>query len=115
MGLDQYVMKRRKDEAGTGRDEEVLYLRKENAIQGYFERQYGLDNMEEVLLIEDDVEALLEELKAENLEPTEGFFYGSQDPLTKEWYKYMTEQWEAVLRKIQNSSEDETFYYYSWY
>ncbi len=109
MGLDQYVNKRRKTE-----NSEVQYWRKENAIQGYFEDKFNIDNLGEVTLTNEIVDDLIKNLKAKTVEPVGGCFYGSTEPLEDEWYIDMINSWNNIRKQMNDEPESE-FYYTCWY
>jgi len=108
MGLDQNVYRRTE----KGEDEEVLYWRKFNALQGWFEDNYNQENCGDTDLTEDVIEALLKTIEDKELEPTVGFFYGSQEPATDEEYAELKEQFENILKQVK---EGYKFYYTCWY
>ena len=109
MGLDQNVYKREKADI-----EEIAYWRKENALQGWFEKNHRIENCGEVILTEEIVNKLLADIKAAKLEPAHGLWYGSQDELPEEWYRGMYEEWHSILGKMKLDSGYE-FYYTCWY
>jgi len=69
MGLDQSVYNK-------ATNEEVAYWRKNNQLQGWFEKNYGIENCEPLYLTIPMIDKLLEDID-EGLEMTEGFFYGT--------------------------------------
>ena len=109
MGLDIYVERRPRSES-----EEVAYWRKQNALQGWFEKNYNIENCGEVILTEEVVNKLLVDLENQILEPTEGFFYGSDKPLSDEWFKDMHKEWSDILSQIKMNPGYE-YYYTCWY
>ena len=81
MGLDQYAKTRNsKDESELG--DEIAYWRKHNALQGWMEKLWrnkggeGEFNCVEVVLTHEDLEELENDLVADNLPETNGFFFG---------------------------------------
>ena len=88
--------------------QQVAYWRKFNALHGYIVDNFanGEDICQEIWLDYDDIESILKALKDEEnqLEPTEGFFFGSQEK--DEWYKEdvknAIEVFESVLKDMDN-------------
>ena len=94
--------------------EEVAYWRKENALQGWFEEKYGIENLGKVVLTEELIDELLEDLKDHELKPTEGFFYGSNEDLDDEWFEVMIREWKNIKAQII-ANKDYEYYYTCWY
>lgn len=95
MGLDMYLILEDKETKVTI---EYAYYRKFNALQGYFERQFKLDNGGKVLLSQDnvhDIYILLNEIsyapeRASEMLPTfPGPFFGTYD-YDKLYYSYIS-------------------------
>jgi len=89
MGLDMTAYSRTKD----GREEELAYWRKHNALHGWMEALFrvkggtGMFNGEEVELDSEDLSMLETSVLANCLPVTQGFFFGgdtSDDPVYKE-------------------------------
>lgn len=113
MGLDQFIFKTSNVNDNDAPTQYVAYWRKENALQGWFERNFDLENCGKVELTSEVIDSLLIDLKNRALEPTSGFFYGSLDPLDDEWYDQMYKEWEDIKKQVENSNL--TFYYTCWY
>ena len=98
MGLDMYLIKRKKGEANWEKATDIGYWRKANQVMGFFERELdGLEDCETKVVSKDILEKLNDlciELLihhdadecAERLPTTEGFFYGSQAYNDSYWY-----------------------------
>ena len=86
--------------------QEVAYWRKFNALHGYIVDNFanGEDICQEIWLDYDDIESILKALKNEEnqLEPTEGFFFGSQEK--DEWYYEDVENAIKVFESILKDS-----------
>lgn len=73
--------------------EEVGYYRKFNALHGWLENEYrnngGTEkfNCVRINITLDILKKLKKVVKNKELIPTEGFFFGDQNPVTKEQYK----------------------------
>jgi hypothetical protein len=113
MGLDQYWLVKATKTIHTHR--------KFNALQGFMEKEWeaaGNDdnfNCQEFYITEEILDRLEAAIKADELEPTEGFFYGNTEK--NEWYfediKDLTETVIPDLRKRMEN--DENIYYSCWY
>ena len=119
MGLDSYAFA---VEKGTKFDdetsEEIWYWYKNNALHGWMQELYeekGGDDEEfncvPVHLEFQDLEKLREDILADKLKPTEGFFFGAQE--------YSAEQKEEDLHFVESAlkliSEGFDIYYSAWY
>ena len=91
MGLDQYAQSR----DSQGKDYEIAYWRKHNALQGWMENLWTLKtgkpanelNCQDLELTSEDLESLKSVVENGDLPETQGFFYGadsSQDETRKE-------------------------------
>lgn len=111
MGLDMYVERTLKQES-----EDVLYWRKENALQGWFEENYEIENCGKVILTKEVVDKLLTDLKEHTLKPTEGFFYGytKGQELSDTWYAERILEFTKLKQEIIDNPEYE-YYYTCWY
>ena len=87
MGLDMYFYVENRSEE-IREKEEFSYYRKFNALQGYFERNFQLENCGRILItkeIREDLLNIINEIledhnKAEELLPVQqGFFYGTYE------------------------------------
>ena len=84
MGLDQYAHTRLPKSLQVTKEEptELAYWRKHNALQGWMEKLWrnkggeGEFNCVEVVLTHGDLEELENDLVADNLPETNGFFFG---------------------------------------
>lgn len=92
-------------------DQELLYWRKFNPLQGWFEQHYDIDNCGAVNITTELLNRLEADMLAGNLHSTSGFFYGG------EW-----EQSEIIDRlnndlpvMRQALAEGERIYYTCWY
>ncbi|MFA7029618.1 MAG: hypothetical protein WC179_05045 [Candidatus Cloacimonadaceae bacterium] len=107
MGLDQYLNKRI-----DGEMEEVEYWRKNNQLQGWFERNYNQENCVPTPITKELVDKLLDDLETKNLPTTEGFFYGSFF-LEPDEYEELIDIFTKVRQDIiDNNAEYE---YNCWY
>lgn len=118
MGLDMYA---HAVEQGKELDLEqppFKYWRKNNALHGWMQELYeekGGDDEEfncvPVHLEFQDLEKLREDILADKLKPTEGFFFGAQE--------YSAEQKEEDLHFVESAlkliSEGFDIYYSAWY
>ena len=111
MGLDMYVKRKLRIQS-----EEIAYWRKENALQGWFEENFNIENLGKVVLTEEIVDKLLKNLNEHNLEPTCGFFYGDcEKELKDEWFDEMIKEWESIKKQIQENGDKYEYYYTCWY
>ena len=108
MGLDQYVYKRNKN---TGEEQELAYWRKNNQLQGWFEKNTGMQNTEMVTLSVDMCNKIIDDIRA-GLEPTEGFFYGNFN-MDKKQEEELVNQFEEFAAIIDDGEYE--VYYYCWY
>lgn len=124
MGLDMYLYRRTKD----GGKEEEIYWRKANAIHRYFthdweERGFEDDNFTEFSVTKQDLVELAELCEevldkhedAPYLLPTQsGFFFGSLE--YDDWYfKVIRFTRDEVNRLLNDSTDEDEFFYYAWY
>lgn len=114
MGLDMYIAK---DE--NGKLEEVAYFRKFNALHGYFDERYYLDNPGKIKLDNNIVEDVYDRLtriikapeKASELLPTyKGPFFGSYE-YGDIYYYHIAEAFE-IFHKLKQIDVDKENYYY---
>lgn len=117
MGLDMYV-----NTAKTIEDDEPInlcYWRKFNALHNWMEQLYRAKGGDEDMfncvrlpLTVDDLNALEEACSNKELEPVEGFFFGSQDPVTNEEYDDLFKD----IGKMKEAIRDGFIVYYdSWW
>lgn len=107
MGLDQYLYKVQR--------EEICYWRKNNQLQGWFEKYCNQQNCIPTNLNKDNIELLdqlLVDLSAKALPITEGFFYGKEG-MTSEEYDELIELFTEVRKDIIEN--DATYEYDCWY
>ena len=128
MGLDQKLTVYRE---GVSKDNEYClipkdyYFRKANALQGYFERNYGTENLIKHEVFDYSIEELKEYTDyilekpedisyiKENFPPTEGFFYGSTE--IDEWYFEEVKQVSKVVNEILKTDRVAAIYYMCWW
>ena len=78
MGLDQYAVARKAEYE----DEELMYWRKHNRLQGWMEELWydtgnkGVFYCVDLILTKQDILDLEEDIKGKKLPKTSGFFYG---------------------------------------
>ena len=104
MGLDQDAHSR----DSQGKDYEIAYWRKHNALQGWMENLWTLKtgkpanelNCELFELTAEDLKNLRSVVEAGNLPLTQGFFYGSDtsqdDALKEKDLKFIKDALEAI-------------------
>jgi hypothetical protein len=108
MGLDQYTYL---VEKSTGIEEELDYWRKNNQLQGWFEKNTGIENCQNIYLTTEMCDKLIEDIKA-GLPSTEGFFYGNYS-MDQEQMKQLIQTFEDYKSIIDD--EDTQIYYTCWY
>ena len=123
MGLDMYAYKTKaKPETETDfstinfNEEEIHYWRKHPNLHGWMENLYynkggksDSFNCVNVELNFDDLKALYEDIKTNNLPQTGGFFFGQTDGSeTEDDLKFVEEALKAI-------EEGDTVYYTSWW
>ena len=108
MGLDQYMYARNKN---TGKESELAYWRKNNQLQGWFEKNTGIQNTETITLSVDMCNKIIDDIQA-GLPSAEGFFYGSYK-MDKEAEEELVEQFEEFAAIIDDGEYE--VYYYCWY
>ena len=136
MGLDQYAKKVKSDYDRDSKTETIVkttiaYWRKHNALQGWMESLWrtktgdgGEFNCVSVELEESDLDMLETVLKAGNLPPTKGFFFGGDtsvspedaSPEDREWIKDLQMETFAFINYARKAiSEGYTIEYSSWW
>lgn len=122
MGLDMYMYARNHE---TGKDTEIGYWRKHNALHGFFDSLVGgIEDTQEVQLTKDNLQEALElseavlrkDVKAEKVLPTTaGFFFGSYD--YDDWYYLQTQETVEQLRRIlkEVNFEENDIIYWAWW
>lgn len=122
MGLDQQFFIMNKEQEL----EKEIYMRKLNIIQGYFEREYGINNLETLEFDIKDIELLhknsikvLEskdvELGKELLPIQYGLFYGNYE--YNDWYWKDVKEVFEVTKEILDffKKECHVIQYWCWY
>ena len=136
MGLDQYAKKVKSDYDRDSKTEtivktEIAYWRKHNALQGRMESLWrtktgsgGEFNCVAVELEDSDLDMLETVVKANNLPPTEGFFFGGDtsvnpekaSPEDREWIETLQEETFTFIKLAREAiSEGFTIEYSSWW
>jgi len=136
MGLDQYANKVKSSYDAATRTEtiaktEIARWRKHNALQGWMESLWrtktgggGEFNCVSVELEDSDLDMLETVVKANNLPPTEGFFFGGDtsaspedaSPEDREWIKVLQEETFTFIKLAREAiSEGFTIEYSSWW
>jgi len=129
MGLDQYLYEAWTDENKETHLAELVYWRKANQIQEWFNKRcvqkHGreMENCEDFEVTKEDLEDLLKDLEAVNndhslagkLLPTaSGFFYGSTE--YDEWYFEDIERSIRDIKGVLDVHEDGMKYlYHPWW
>jgi hypothetical protein len=96
--------------------ERFAYWRKFNNLHGWMERLYrkkagqGEFNCDTVRLMPEDLDQLLAD--AETLEPTAGFFFGSQDPMSEGDVAAVK---DFVAKAKAHIAEGKAVFYDSWW
>lgn len=101
MGLDAEIRSRPKSNP-KAEPECLAYYRKFNALQGFFE-ELGCENCKELTITEEILDKLEQACIDKTLTPTEGFFYGSQEPVADEDYQELLESiavWRNLLAEF---------------
>jgi hypothetical protein len=133
MGLDMYMFATTKENVSefdentpsiTTKDTNLVkefdYWRKFNAFHGWVENYYNKLGGEEefncvkVPVTERFLKELEEVVKERELEPTSGFFFGSQEELEDEDYELLEELITKCRSFLAESSEN-VLYYDSWW
>lgn len=126
MGLDQNFHRVHKDAITTNVDfkvdgekfvvTEVAYFRKNSALQGWmhdlYRRKAGTDptfNCCNLLVTIEDLLALRNQLKANKVLPTSGFFFGD---MCDEKYEQLK---QVVVDMIDDYDENYCYFYSAWY
>ncbi len=128
MGLDQKLTVFRE---GVSKDNEYCLIpkeynfRKASALQGYFERNYGTENLIKHEVFDYSIEELKEYTDyilenpedisyiKENFPPTKGIFYGSTE--IDEWYFEEVEKVSKVVNEILKTDKVASIYYWCWW
>ena len=117
MGLDAYAHAVEQGEELDLEQPEFHYWRKNNALHGWMEKLYedrGGDEQFNCIpfhLEFQDLEKLREDILADKLKPTEGFFFGAQT--------YTEEEKEDDLEFVREAMEliatGKDIYYFAWW
>lgn len=120
MGLDQYISVTRKT---TEQEEDFAYFRKMNALQGYFEQRFNIQNLEKVYLTMEIIDDILQKTKqvlhthalAEAIFPVQqGFFYGSYS--YDEYYFDSVQEVHDTFQELKRQwKQFSSAYYMCWY
>tara|TARA_R100001244_G_scaffold104496_2_gene77510 strand:- start:186 stop:551 length:366 start_codon:yes stop_codon:yes gene_type:complete len=110
MGLDQYAYKRKvkwsKDyKTKTTVDKQIMYWRKHNRLQGWFENFHAdVIECKDVYVSLDDILLLEKAIDNKELPQTEGFFYGGDSYEDyKEWgYEEQDQKFLQLAKKAIN-------------
>lgn len=86
--------------------------RKNNQLQGWFEKKYRIQNTGNIRLTEQNLNKLINDIKSDNLPLSEGFFYGDSK-MSKEDEIDLINDLEIVKDKIV--SKGKLYLYTSWY
>tara|TARA_R110002167_G_scaffold48013_5_gene141925 strand:- start:74 stop:460 length:387 start_codon:yes stop_codon:yes gene_type:complete len=128
MGLDQYAYKRKvewQDNAKTRilRDEEIMYWRKHNRLQGYMENLWHDDekygsmflNGQDIYLQLDEILELEQVITDKKLPQTSGFFFGgdSYDDYKEYGYEESDQEFLKLAKQAINDGYD-VVYNCSW-
>ena len=113
MGLDQYW--------SVKTSETIHTHRKFNALQGFMQKEWEAAghtdefNCSELYITEEILDRLEAKIAADELDPTEGFFFGSTEK--DEWYlEDIKELKEKVIPDIRERlRDDESIVYSCWY
>ena len=126
MGLDAYFRRVHKDAITTNVDfkidndkfavTDVAYFRKNSALQGWMQELYrskgGTDvefNCSNVVVSIDDLLTLHNQIKANKVLPTSGFFFGD---MCDEKYEQLK---QVVVDMIDDYDDEYVYYYFAWY
>jgi len=129
MGLDMYAWRVKaedaigdfeiaKDEEGRAEVEEMFYWRKHHDLHGWMERLYRAKggtkesfNCVSVRLTMDDLQLLENDVLANKLPETQGFFFGTNPP--DDYSK--NQDMEFIAKAKVAISEGDAVYYDSWW
>lgn len=106
------------DEEKQHVDYEFAYWRKNHHLHGRLKELWeskgngGDFNCDMLELTEEDLWQILYDIEDGNLEPTEGFFFGTNFPYQQSDYDYDTAFCKRAIRAIGNG--DRIFYYAWW-
>lgn len=105
MSLDENKMK--KDGFKIVKD-----FRKNSQLQGWFEKNYNIKNLQNIRLTNQNINKLLLDIENNKLEVAKGFFYGEED-MSIEEEKELIETLKSVKKEIIENNK--VFLYTCWY
>ena len=118
MGLDAYAHAVEQGKEVDLEQPEFHYWRKNNALHGWMAELYdekGGDDVEfnctPMLLDSENLRRLREDILADKLKPTEGFFFGAQTYTEEE----KADDLEFVREAMELIAAGFDIYYYAWY
>ena len=121
MGLDQVIYRKEHQDA---EQEELFYFRKMNALQGYFENKFNVENTQSFVLTEEIVTDILNRASSaliqkdhELFPPQGGFFYGSTEANERYWYgvnKVIQAMSSLLTEHKEDLNKGLIFYWSSW-
>ena len=130
MGLDMFAfktqkLKQHKEDTGAvildspeEETQELAYWRKFNALHNWMEQEYlerkgnSEFNCVKMQLTEDTLNKLEQDCKDKKLIPVQGFFFGSQEPVSDDEYQ---EVLEFIAKAREAIKEGNSVYYDSWW
>lgn len=130
MGLDMFAFKTQKlkqhqEDPGAvildspeEETQELAYWRKFNALHNWMEQEYlerkgnSEFNCVKMQLTEDTLNKLEQDCKDKKLIPVQGFFFGSQEPVSDDEYQ---EVLEFIAKAREAIKEGNSVYYDSWW
>ena len=121
MGLDAYAFV--KDNANQKKGTEIAYWRKHNRLQGWMEalwvKKGNTDefNCKDLVLTDNDIDALEMAIAKRDLPMTEGFFFGrdSYDPSGGDNYPDYEADKEFIAKAREALAADKIVYYSCWW
>lgn len=86
--------------------------RKFNELQGWFEKNYNIQNLENVRFTLNNINKLLKDIEQDNLIKTDGFFYGEYE-MTEEEKVDLVETLSSMKKDIEKNNK--VYLYTCWY
>lgn len=123
MGLDMYICRCNEENEVLTIIEDFAYFRKFNALHGYFDQKYNLDNPGRVRLDNETIKDICHKLNqisdnpvlAEQLLPTYyGPFFGNYD-YKEIYFHHIQEGLEVFKRLLEIDMNTESYYYMADY
>ena len=117
MGLDANTFATPTHKTHDGADiepVELWYGRKENEIQGFFERNYNHENCDDTLITQELLDKLREELESGQLVKTTGFFYG-MGASDEAYLRGAVENFISIAEKALADDSLTDVRYWCWY